>query len=116
MAADIPMGTGRTGRQDPTHQKIAADYPELADWLTTDLLARHGKKTAVMVAAYVTAHGQGPAWLDVATHQRPDLHGYPHWARRWYVEQLIRGLARRRWLTYGRDRGSLRPGPQHPAT
>ena len=105
MAADIPTtDTGRTGRQDPTDQKIDQDYPELAEWLATDLLARNGRALAVMVEAYVTAHGQGPAWLDVAVHQRPDLTGYPHWARRWYAEHLVRGLARRRWLAYGRVR------------
>lgn len=38
MAADIPTtDTSRTGRQDPTDQKITQDYPESADWLTQDL-------------------------------------------------------------------------------
>jgi hypothetical protein len=104
----------RARRPDPALQTAQA-------WLAADT---SDEGLAEDVAHWVTGiwavRDGGPGWVETARQVRPELDQLPADARRHYARGLITTLARRGWLRYTTDEGSLSAGPRlkhrHPVT
>ena len=104
-----------TRRISPRHQatdRLFGQHPQLQDLLCEDTTDDGAQRLAGLVAAYRAHHGHRLTWAEFgATQTRPELAGFSQAVRRAYADRLVRVLARRGWLTFDAEPGSLAPGP-----